>query len=411
MLKALGEIKQVLDMEPAGDRWVRAYLRLRIEKEAIKAFKLPRGLKGRIVTITRLYPSRYPPQKGDKVILVYPELEAFIKGNVITHSESPVFIREGDFNQDGFPEYSISNGLVEAVVLPHRGARVSGLIYRGYNFFEGTSEYLDRDYIELGGYDDHIDDKRFGGSLYSAEFKPTLGKNGIVLRGKKCGFEIEKCVKLHPGLPIVRSKTEFRAKVKKSLEYWQRIAVRANSGRTLVYIPAKDRLEVERYVYHYFVFCWFRPSNYPRLRIPAVLIVDQLRKLVLLMCTSKLPQTLTLGMLNRLVTVEPKMEKVELKRGESVSFEVIFCPGEFWSASNECIAVFSRLKDGTLSSFAVADKDFEPQLRIEGRSFKYRSFSEYQSGNLWILEKIPQEVSIEKGEIVIGEKSYEIKGS
>jgi len=410
MLRALGKVIEVKETgkEKAGSISFR--IRARVAGEAHQTLKLPPGLKGRCLWVERVYRESLRPRKGDFIVITYEELRGLIKCKRESLVPGKVF-RE-DVDADGFPEITFETGLLRSSVAPHRGATLRSLEYRGKEFFMGKGEYLNVNYIELGGVDDHIESGKYGGALSSLKYEYEVDEEKIRLTGRAKGFEIEKVIRPEADFPFITVRTSFKARKKAELNYWMRMAVRGAPGRSVILFPARDGLVRERYHFQY-LDSFFRLFEISRMSLPGILVLDEAEGVSLLAVFSRLPESVAYRSYGTFFTVEPAFERASLKKGEISQCVLGLIPGTFYSASGFYLGVFDFHEEkgrNRLISSLVTVESRAPELLLRGKRISYNRIGGFDGTHLWMLDVYIEELDLEEASLLIGGESYGIDG-
>ena len=408
MLKALGKVIESVEVEKGEASLVR--LRTRIVGEAHPALKLPPGLKGRYLWVERIYRGRLKPRKGEFVVLTHEELKGLLE-----HGREPLVPGRAfkeDVDADGHSEVNFESDVLRFSVAPHRGATLRSLEYRGKEFFMGKGEYLNVNYIELGGVDDHIESGKYGGALSSLKYEYEVDEGEIRLTGRAKGFEIEKAINLERDFPLLTVRTSFKARKKAELNYWMRMAVRGVPGRSVILLPARDGLVRERYHFQY-LDSLFRVLEISRMSLPGILVLDEAEGVSLLAVFSRLPENVAYRSYGTFFTVEPAFERAQLKKGEVSQCVLGLIPGTFYSASRFHLGVFDFLEEAMrnkLVSSLVTVESRAPELLLKGKRISYSRMGEFGETHLWKLDVDTEERDLEEASLLIGGESYGIDG-
>ena len=410
MLRALGKVIEVEETGEEKAGFISLRIRARVAGEAHPALKLPPGLKGRCLWVERVYRERLRPRKGDFIVITYDELSSLIKWGREPLVPGKVF-RE-DVDADGFPEITFETDLLRCSVAPHRGATLRSLKYRGKEFFVGKGEYLNVDYIELGGVDDHMESGKYGGALSSLKYEYEVDEGEIQLTGRAKGFEIEKAINLERDFPLLTVKISFKARKKAELNYWMRMAVRGVPGRSVILFPARDGLVRERYHFQY-LDSLFRALEISRMSLPGVLVLDEAEGVSLLAVFSQLPESVAYRSYGTFFTVEPAFERASLKKGEVSQYLLGLIPGTFYSASGFHLGVFDFQEEkgrNRLISSLVTVESRAPELLLRGKRISYNRIGGFGGTHLWKLDLDTEERDLEEASLLIGGESYGIDG-
>lgn len=126
-------------------------------------------------------------------------------------------LESSDVDRDGFAEDVLSNTFVEAVVQPHRGARLISLRDgRGTDRLAQPGEYImGGKYVLLGGAEDLLEESGSPGELWKAALEREPGLDGTSVRYLRTmknpkGVRFEKNVRVESWLPGVASECTLR---------------------------------------------------------------------------------------------------------------------------------------------------------------------------------------------------------
>ena len=246
-------------------------LTVRIKEPARKAYRIPKGIRGKLFKLERRFIRDWSINKGDFIVLNPEETRRCIRklGKNITERRYKDFTIE-DIDGDGYGEIIINNRFFKAVIAPHYGARLLQFINHGTknNEFYGGNYIKNKGYIELGGIEETVSKQGKPDELWNGLFKKTSckEKNKVSFSykmKKEKGVTVEKRFLVYrqfPGLletvhlafkPEKRkTKKKRKGGDKKKIKLTQRIFF-AMGGipdyNNLIYIPTKKELNCLRF--------------------------------------------------------------------------------------------------------------------------------------------------------------------
>lgn len=286
MLRLLAKVNRVRTIESfsnGGLKRTKVYCYATIKSAARSTFKMPRGLKGKSIRVTRTYVHPWQIKAGDLIVLDPEESQAAIKEHVSLEQLPPREVGLGEkravrasFVSDGLKKYVVENAFIRSVISPEYGARVSEL----YNFGTGLNElhggggYGSGGYVLLGGVEESLTRVGKPPDLWNASYKKTK-MPGFDLSfehkpEKKPGLKHTKSFFMLPDAPVLcqlstfefKPKTPRKKKGKKSkleLTYVPRIffGIGEETGHTnLFFVPTAEELVRMRYNVPAWEFRW-----------------------------------------------------------------------------------------------------------------------------------------------------------
>ncbi|MDO9575697.1 MAG: hypothetical protein Q7J55_04140, partial [bacterium] len=253
----IAEIKKMSKREEEGFRIYTLSLKVRIKDIIPKGLKPPLRIKGKTVWVTREYPHPFEPKLGNEIILSPEELQ-----NIIPDTPE-------DKNRDGYKEVLLKNDWMEVTILPHLGARIASLVYKGRNYFAPALNDGRKGWVDTGGIFDLIGED-FPGVLWNAGFEECEtqnNKNHRTFRYDKKGVEIVKDFSLHQSLPLLTEKTKITVKRKKDIVYSKYIPVNIRDPVTVLFVPTEEKLEHRVHQKTLTFTLWRRPFDYYGVRL------------------------------------------------------------------------------------------------------------------------------------------------
>ncbi|MBD3367669.1 MAG: hypothetical protein GF405_05790 [Candidatus Eisenbacteria bacterium] len=253
----------------------RLSLRVRVEGPVEKALAVPDRVKGREMTIVREVPGRWGIRRGDTIVLSRKESARALCPRRASLPELPsgadaVRLDTGDIDRDGFEEDRLSNAFVEAVLKPHRGARLASLRDCGGvdRFAQPFEHIMAGKYVLLGGAEDLIFESGSPGKLWNAALEREQGGAGEAVYGTKlkspAHVRLRKRAWTEPGLPGVITEVRIRYdgtsndeagresadEDRTAISYGIRLstAVTGTASRNVFDVPGPGGVKVVRYV-------------------------------------------------------------------------------------------------------------------------------------------------------------------
>lgn len=346
-------------------------LKVRIKDIIPKGLKPPLRIKGKTVWVTREYPHPFEPKLGNEIILSPEELQ-----NIIPDTPE-------DKNRDGYKEVLLKNEWMEVTILPHLGARIGSLVYKGRNYFAPALNHGRKGWVDTGGIFDLIGED-FPGVLWNAGFEECEtqnNKNQHTFRYDKKGVEIVKNFSLHQSLPLLTEKTRITVKRKKDIVYSKYISVNIRDPEMVLFVPTEEKLE-HRFYQKTLTFTPWRPFNYYRVRLGSFLVGDNKGGLLYVAGTEKTEFLRAQYSLTSFI-IHPVAGRRELKKGEFFTYGCIYAVGDEYKITRDSIAM--RADSPRKSAFLVrGDDKFSGIGRWNDRDIRLSPIEIEDVGKLWV---------------------------
>ena len=380
-------VTKIIDIKKTGERKDGNFkvstlrLKVRIKDFIPKSPKPPPHIKGKSVWVTREYPHPFEPKKGNEIVVSLKELPQLIP------------ISSDDVNRDGHKEVLLKNEFMDVTILPHLGARIGSLKYKGREYFGSKIEHKSRKWIDVGGIFDTTDGK-IPGSLWNAEFKyqetkdkrinkkhTTISTNHCRLVHDKKGLVIVKHFSLHPKYPLLTEKTKITAKRKKNIIYSKYLPVNVIEPETALYVPTEEKLEHRYYQKESVLALWF-PIEYCGLRLGSFLVGESNGSFLYATQQQK-TEHLTLRHSINVLLICLFSEKRELKKGKSFTYSCIYAFGDEYIVTRDLIAIRAKSTEKTFFIVRANDK-FKGELKWDNMIVKLKPLEIKDVGILWV---------------------------
>jgi hypothetical protein len=285
MLRLLARVDKVRTRDTfveGGMRRSRVYCYVTVKSPARSTFKMPKGLKGKKIRVSRTYLHPYRIEPGDLLVLDPGESQAAVREHVRLkplRSERPAFgekmVAKASSESDGLRNYVMENAFLRSVISPDYGARVSELhnLGTGHNELYGGGGYGAMGYVLLGGVEESLSRVGKPPDLWNALYRKIKSSDHDLAfehnLEKKQGVKQVKSFLLLADAPLLcqLSTFEFRPKKprkkgkteKMELNYVPRIFF-GIGGKTsytnLFYVPTDEELVRMRYNIPPWEFRW-----------------------------------------------------------------------------------------------------------------------------------------------------------
>ena len=278
MLKLLAKVTKTRKLDSVTDEdgflRSRVYCYATVKSAARSTMKLPKGLKGKSVRVTRTYIHPWEIRAGDLIVLDTKETQDAVRKHLRGRTNKRVEVgfgsknvTVGDFNSDGLKEYAIENAFLRSIISPDYGARILELWNLGTdkNELYGENNYQAGGYIEIGGVEESLSRVGKPVDLWNAVYKKKDVAGSDVgfehSLEKKEGLKEVKSFLVLPDAPVLCQLSTFEFKPKKpkkkkgknpkmEMEYVPRIffAIGEKADyRNLFFIPTDEQLVRSRY--------------------------------------------------------------------------------------------------------------------------------------------------------------------
>jgi hypothetical protein len=332
-------------------------LSLKVKIKDIIPNNLKTPLKAKTFWITRDYPHPFEPKPKDEIVLAPEEIKA-------TSDDEGIILK---------------NEWMDVTILPHIGARIASLVYKGRDYFTPTLDYRKKGWVDVGGAFD-LTTEDFPGTLCDAEFKEQeTSKTHCILKYDKKGIEIIKDFLLYSSLPLLIEKTILTVKKKRDIIYSKYIPISIKDPETILFVPTSEKLE-HRIYQRTLTFIPWHPFEYYGIKLGSFLIGDSEG---CLLYTARKTKFLRARYSLTSFNIFAGTNKKELKKGESFTYCCIYALGDEYKIMRDLIAVKANIHRKTVILVRGTDK-FSGRGRWNDKDIELTPIEIEKIGKLWV---------------------------
>jgi hypothetical protein len=383
MLRLLAEVESVRKVRRfrGDDGLERSELRCRakIKSTARSTFRMPRGLKGRTLQVSRTCIDQWMTKPGDMIVLDPAESEKAVReyfkvepldGGDLEFPEKRV--RRISHDSDGLVKYVIENSFLRSVISPDYGARIERLWNLGTsrNELHSSYRYGADGYVEMGGIEESLSRVGKPPDLWNALFKTDKSGGGDVSfvhsPKKREGLKDVKSFLLMHDAPVLCQSTRFEFKPKKpkkgkgkkrvmELNYVARVffGIGEKVGHTnLFFVPTEEQLVEQRYSppaweSRWSGGIWDWRKKWHAVRPGFALLADEETRECMAILVN--PRELSFAWIGRnratpslYLSHKPK----KMKPGETLEYSLAVLPGIAYAVTKDSLLLVARGKEG-----------------------------------------------------------------